>query len=153
MYHRFSLLYLGILTGWASVPSAVQTQGQVTEAAVSCTPGRLSPSSLTFILIRTRYSFMTLRDPPLYSATGKMPSTSGLARYARRISARIPARLKSSRQAAAFMALSRFVAPVSKTGSSFAPRQRLTKYAYVPLPLWLVNCIGPNAFASETLYR
>src|SRR3954471_11621185 len=96
---------------------------------------------------------MTLRDPPLYAATGKMPSTSGLARYARRISGRIAARLKSNRQAAAFMAFSRFVAPLSKLGSSFAPRQRLTRYEYVPLPLRLVNCMGPNAFASETLYR
>ncbi len=54
MYHRFSLLYLGIETGRISAPSAFQTHGHVTEAPASCTPGRLSSSSLTFIRVRTR---------------------------------------------------------------------------------------------------
>src|SRR5882757_473849 len=86
MYQRFSLLYLGIATGRTSVPSAFQTHGQVTGVPASCTGGRLSWSSLTLVRVRTRYSFATFRGPPLYAATGKMPSTSVLARYARRMS-------------------------------------------------------------------
>ena len=32
MYHRFSLLYLGMVTGRTSLPTAFQTQGHRTEA-------------------------------------------------------------------------------------------------------------------------
>src|SRR5882724_13481119 len=126
MYQRFSLLYLGIATGRTSVPSAFQTHGQVTGVPASCTVGRLSWSSLTLVRVRTRWSFATFRGPPLYAATGKMPSTSGLARYASRMSDGIAASSRSSRQTAAFMAFSRFVAPLSKIGSSLAPGQLLT---------------------------
>src|SRR4051812_2800884 len=54
MYHRFSLLYLGIATGWTSVPTAFQTQGHFTDEPATFTPGRLSSSSLTFIRVSTR---------------------------------------------------------------------------------------------------
>ena len=56
----------------------INTQGQVTGEAASCVSGRLSSSSWTFIRVSTRYSLATFRGPPLYAATGKIPSTSGL---------------------------------------------------------------------------
>src|SRR5690606_25994717 len=79
MYQRFSLLYLGRLIGRDEVPSARQTQGQRTVISTSSF-GRLSSSMRIFMRVSTRWSFVTLRGPPLYAATGKMPSTTGLSR-------------------------------------------------------------------------